>query len=151
MAVTEAPVAPAAPGTDAQPRPGRLARWAARDPVRTVALVLIAASVVWRADIASRGFLALDDFILSTIATQSPLDADYLLLNHADHLFPGGTLIYWLVAHGIGLEYWPYLLLLMLGQALVGVAFFRLLRDGSSSGCCCCPCSSPWCSRSARR
>lgn len=120
-------------GASAEPaatarHPNRLVRWAMRDPVRAVATVLIGAHLLWRADIASRGFIAIDDFVFSTRAAGSALDAEYVLGVYGDHLMPAGALLYWLVVRAVGLSYWPYLLLLIIGQAVLSIAYFRLLR-----------------------
>jgi hypothetical protein len=139
MVLTEASAAAAASATPpttegAEERPNRLGRWARRDPVRAVATVLIVASLIWRADIASRGFLTVDDFMLSSRAAMSGLTAAYLQQDFADHLMPGGLLIFWFVVRGVGLQYWPYLLILVAIQGLIAITFFRLLRRLLPSG-----------------
>jgi hypothetical protein len=132
MVVTEASVAasPDAPAAaeGAEERPNVLVRWARRDPVRAVAAVLIVASLLWRADISFRGYLAVDDFMLSSRAAMSNLTAEYLLQDFHDHLMPGGFLIFWLFVRWVGLQAWPYLLVLLLLQGLIAITFFRLLR-----------------------
>jgi hypothetical protein len=108
--------------------PGWLSRWARRDTVHAVAVVLIVIQIAWRADITSRGFLAVDDFVLVARAAESGLTADYLLYVFNDHLMPGGMLVTWLINKAFGLVYWPYVLLLTAGQAAVSITFYRLLR-----------------------
>jgi hypothetical protein len=130
MAQTQVPAmaqTEALPGGTEAP-PNRVLRWARRDPVAAVAAVMIAVHLIWRADIASRGFLAVDDFVLSARAAESNLTVDYLLFNHGNHFMPAGMLTYWLVVRGIGLTYWPYLVLLLAFQAAIAITFFRLLR-----------------------
>jgi hypothetical protein len=132
MVLTEVPAAAsngAPPATEgAEERPNRLVRWVRRDPVRAVAAVLIVASLIWRADIASRGFLTVDDFMLAGRAAMSDLTPEYLQQDFADHLMPGGLLIFWFVVRWVGLEYWPFLLVLLAVQGLIAITFFRLLR-----------------------
>jgi hypothetical protein len=108
--------------------PGRLSRWLRADPVRAIAAIMIITQLAWRADIASRGYLVGDDFILSTHAAGSGLTADYVLKMFNNHLLPGPMLIMWFLTRATELAYWPYAVLLILGQALVSIAFYRLLR-----------------------
>lgn len=133
MALTGSEVAgsaPAAraPGDGGRDEAGWIARWARRDPVRAVAALLIVVGVAWRAQIASGGYLAQDDFALASRAIRSDLTADFLLDLYNNHFMPAGQLLTWLVTRETGLAYWPYLLLLIAGQALLSVAFYRLLR-----------------------
>jgi len=101
----------------------------ARDPLDAVAAVVIVAAVLWRLDIASRGYLALDDFFLTTTVAGAPFSIDLLVTHHMNHFMPAPMLITWLFTQVFGLVYWPYLLLLTAGQALVGLSFYRLLRQ----------------------
>jgi hypothetical protein len=98
------------------------------DPVRSVAAVLIVISLVVRAQIASRGYLAIDDFALTSRAAGSELTADFLLGLFNNHFMPAAMLITWLVTRSTGLAFWPYVVLLTVGQAVLSVAFYRLLR-----------------------
>jgi hypothetical protein len=109
--------------------PGRLARWAKADPVRAVAIALIVASVAWRAAIADRGWFSQDEFVIANRAIDTGLTPDFLLGVFNDHLMPGGLLVAWLLVRVDGFEGWPWLLLLVVGQAAVSVAFYRLLRS----------------------
>ncbi len=124
MAVTASDAGPAATH-----EPGRIARWFSRDPVRAAAVGLIVLSVVIRAEIASRGFLIFDDFMLASRAVEAPLSPDYLLTAVNDHFMPGGLLIIWLVTRGVGLAHWPYVLLFSAGHAVLAIAFYRLMRS----------------------
>ncbi|MGS2612917.1 hypothetical protein ACVCAH_00035 [Micromonospora sp. LZ34] len=90
--------------------------------------VLIVIGLAWRAQIASRGYLAQDDFVLAARAAGSDLTVDFLLSQFNNHLMPAGLLVTWLFTHAAGLAYWPYVLLLTAGQAVLSVAFYRLLR-----------------------
>ncbi|MEW2476174.1 hypothetical protein AB0875_20505 [Micromonospora gifhornensis] len=98
------------------------------DRIATAALVMIAVSVLWRAQVASRGFLAADDYVLITQAAESRLTVEHLFALYNNHLMPGGRLLIWLVTEYVGLAYWPYVLLMAIGQAILGITFFRLLR-----------------------
>ncbi|MGW3806156.1 hypothetical protein [Micromonospora sp. NPDC005113] len=99
------------------------------DPIRPLAVTMIVVSVLWRAQIASRGYLAADDYVLVTQSTESALTPDFLLSLYNNHFMPGGRLLTWLVTDAFGLTYWPYVLLMAAGQAVLSVAFYRLLRD----------------------
>ncbi|WBB55540.1 hypothetical protein [Verrucosispora sp. WMMD573] len=102
--------------------------WLATDRIRTAALAIVAISVLWRAQLASRGFLAADDYVMITQAAESELTIEHLLTLYNNHLMPAGRLITWLITEHLGMVYWPYVLLMALGQAILGMAFFRLLR-----------------------
>jgi len=104
-------------------RAGWVARWVGAHPVDAVAAVLIVVSLAWRAQIASRGYLAQDDFLMASQATESELTLQYLLRTY-NHLMPAGLLLTWLITRAVGLAYWPYVLLLTAGQ---GGAQRRLL------------------------
>ncbi|MBL6278811.1 hypothetical protein JMF97_21870 [Micromonospora fiedleri] len=118
----------ASAGADVAAAPGRLGGRLSGDRIATAALVMIAVSVLWRAQVASRGFLAVDDYVLITQAAESRLTVEHLFALYNNHLMPGGRLLIWLVTEYVGLAYWPYVLLMAIGQAILGVTFFRLLR-----------------------
>ncbi|MFF0313027.1 hypothetical protein ACFYPH_00030 [Micromonospora sp. NPDC005252] len=99
------------------------------DPIRPLAVTMIVVSVLWRAQIASRGYLAADDYVLVTQSSESALTPGFLLTLYNNHFMPGGRLLTWLVTDAFGLTYWPYVLLMAAGQAVLSVAFYRLLRD----------------------
>lgn len=102
--------------------------WVARDPLRVVAAVLIAASVVWRASITTRGYLTADDFPLIAQADAAGLGLDHLFELYNNHLMPAGRLVLWLTHRLTEFDYWPYATLMIIGQLAVSVAFYRLLR-----------------------
>jgi hypothetical protein len=109
-------------------RPGRVARWVSEHPVHAAATALIALQLAMRVQIASRGYLAFDDFTFASRAADSHLSPAFLLGLSNNHLMPGGMLVTWLLTRATGLAYWPYVVLLAAAQALVDVAFYRLLR-----------------------
>ncbi|MFI7021094.1 hypothetical protein ACIBMZ_00025 [Micromonospora sp. NPDC049900] len=115
-------------GADVTAAPDRSAGWWNGDPIRVTALAMIALSVFWRAHVAFRGFLAADDYVLITQAAESDLTVAHLFALYNNHLMPGGRLIIWLVTEYVGLDYWPYVLLMAIGQAILGVVFLQLLR-----------------------
>jgi hypothetical protein len=100
--------------------------WIRREPVRAAAVALIVLGVAWRASITFRGFLAVDDFplIARADAAQGP---GFLLELYNNHFMPAGHLLIWLTDRLTGYDYWPYATLLIVGQAVVSVAFYRLL------------------------
>ncbi|PZG15820.1 hypothetical protein C1I95_18820 [Micromonospora craterilacus] len=108
--------------------PGRIGGWLARDRIRAVALAMIALSVLWRAHVASRGFLAADDYVLITQAAESDLTVGHLFSLYNNHLMPGGRLLIWLTTEYVGMAYWPYVLLMAIGQTVLGIASLHLLR-----------------------
>lgn len=114
--------------------------WSAlRNRVRTdrtllVGSVMIIADLVWRAVLASGGFLAVDDYVLAPRAARSELSLHFLLTPYNNHLQPGGNLIYWALTRWVGLQYWPYLVLILVGQAAAAIVFFRLMRRLTGPG-----------------
>ena len=117
------------PAEEAAPEePGRIARWVTADPIRAVAIALIVASLAWRASIAERGWFSQDEFVIANHAFSSDLTPGFLVGIFNDHLMPGVLLVAWLLVRVDGFEGWPWLLLLVAGQAAVSVAFYRLLR-----------------------
>lgn len=104
---------------------GRLARI---DPITAAAALLITASIGWRGSITVRGFLTIDDFPILAQAAAFDLTPGHLFEPYNNHLMPAGRLIVWVTERLIGYEFWPYVILMLLAQAAVGVAFYRLLR-----------------------
>src|SRR5581483_8821970 len=100
---------------------GRVARWVRTDPVRAVAVALIVVQVIWRPQIAARGFLAYDDFSLASRAAESHLNFDYLGTVFNNHFMPASMLITWVVTRLWGLSYTPYLVLMTVAQAGVSI------------------------------
>ncbi|HWS33891.1 MAG TPA: hypothetical protein VN408_14260, partial [Actinoplanes sp.] len=96
--------------------------------VTTVAAVFILVSVAVRAVVAYRGFLTYDDFPLLSMAEKNTLHADYLFGLFNNHLMPAGHLLTWLTLRFGGFAYEPFLALMILGQLVVGIALYRLLR-----------------------
>ena len=115
---------PAASGSGDVP----LRRWLMKDPVRAAAYVMIAVAVLIRIQIAARGYLAEDDFVFVNRAAAEPLTVGFLFETFNNHLMPAGLLVLSGIAKAVGLQYWPYVLLFAIGQAALGVSFFRLLR-----------------------
>ncbi|WP_433794545.1 hypothetical protein [Actinoplanes sp. CA-252034] len=129
MSKAETDVVERSPEAPVSEEPGRLARWVRSDPVRSVAIALIVVSVAWRAAIADRGWFSQDEFVIANQAVDTGLTPDFLLGVFNDHLMPGVLLVAWLLVRVDGLEGWPWLLLLVVAQAAVSVAFYRLLRS----------------------
>lgn len=101
-----------------------------RGPVLTVpvaAALLIVAGLVARAAIAYRGYLSYDDYPILSLADANGLSPEYLFRLFNNHLMPGGHLASWLTLRFGGFAYVPFLALLIAGQAVVTVVFYRLL------------------------
>ncbi|WP_341718043.1 hypothetical protein QQG74_30365 [Micromonospora sp. FIMYZ51] len=118
----------ASTGAAASATPGRIGARLNAEQIRLVGLAMIVISVVWRMQVALRGSLAADDYVLISQAAESKLTITHLLAPYQDHLMPAGRLITWLVTAQFGPVYWPYVLLMAAGQAILGIAFLRLLR-----------------------
>ncbi len=76
--------------TDGAPAAEGTGGWLGTDRIRTAALAIIALSVLWRAQMASRGFLAADDYVMITQAAESDLTVGHLLTLYNNHLMPAG-------------------------------------------------------------
>ncbi|WP_433348375.1 hypothetical protein [Micromonospora sp. CA-111912] len=98
------------------------------DPIHIAAVVLITASVFWRASITTRGFLTADDFPIIAQADAGGLAPGHLFALYNNHLMPAARLLTWVTHRLTEYEYWPYAALMVLGQVAVSVAFYRLLR-----------------------
>ncbi|MEU5789062.1 hypothetical protein ABZ754_15195 [Micromonospora purpureochromogenes] len=119
----------ASTGTTTSPEgTGLIGGWARVHPVRAVAVAMILVSLVWRAQLASRGYLAVDDYVLIARAAEADLTPGFLLTLYNNHFMPAALLATWLVTRAAGLAYWPYVLLLTAAQAVLAVSFARLLR-----------------------
>ncbi len=110
-------------------KPRAFARRLRPDQVAAVAVALIVVSVAWRAGLAARGWFSQDEFVLAAQALDARLDADFLLQTFNNHPAPGGLLAAWLMVRLAGFASWPWVLMLAVGQAAVGIAVYRLLRD----------------------
>lgn len=122
-------VAPAEPAASESGGPQTFVRRLRPDQVGAVAVVLIVVSVAWRAGLATRGWFSQDEFVIAAQALDARLDADFLLRTFNNHLMPGGLWTAWLMVRVAGFVSWPWALMLAVGQAAVGVAVYRLLRD----------------------
>ncbi|MFG1891867.1 hypothetical protein ACGFIR_28860 [Micromonospora sp. NPDC049051] len=107
---------------------GTTGGWVRADPVRAIGVAMIVVSLLWRAQLASRGHLAVDDWVLVSRAAEADLTPGFLLTLYNNHFMPAALLLTWVVTRVVGLAYWPYVLLMTAGQAVLAVAFFRLLR-----------------------
>lgn len=108
--------------------PGLVTRWIRRDPVRAGAAALILIHLAIRTSIAVEGFYSQDEFYFASHAAESKLTVPYLMEHFNNHLMPGAVLVAWLITHATGLAMWPYSLIMIAGEAAVGVSFYRLLR-----------------------
>ncbi len=116
-----------APGTDE-------AGWVERDPVRAAAIALILSAVIIRIVIASHGFLAYDDYALTGRSATHTLTPGYTVELFNNHLMPGGVAVTWVITHTFGLVYLPYVLLMAVAELVLGVIFYRLLRNIIGTG-----------------
>ncbi|MEQ4302639.1 hypothetical protein ABNF97_14770 [Plantactinospora sp. B6F1] len=98
------------------------------DPVHIAAVVLITASVLWRASITTRGYLTADDFPIIGQADAGGLSPEHLFGLYNNHFMPAARLLTWATHRLTEYEYWPYASLMLIGQLVVSIAFYRLLR-----------------------
>lgn len=104
------------------------ARRRSRDGYQVVALVVIGASVLIRVVIAAQGYLAFDDFAFIGRAAAATPGPGYTFTIINNHLMPAALLVNWAITHTVGLEYWPYVAVMAVGEAILGLAFLRLAR-----------------------
>jgi hypothetical protein len=126
MSESAALTAPPPPAPDR--REGWLARWYARDPIRAAAIGLIVVHLAVRAQVGAGGYLVYDDFSLAWRAAEFDL-ADLLVFVYNNHLMPGTMLVTWIVTTVWPMSYAPYLVVMLVGQAVLAIAFYRLLRQ----------------------
>jgi hypothetical protein len=93
---------------------------------RRVVWGLVVLGVTLRAWVVASGWFYWDDYIFQGRAWRLPLDATYLLHGHDGHFMPGAFLLQWPITRLWPMNYVPLLILLVLGQAAVGVSFARL-------------------------
>jgi hypothetical protein len=125
--------------SDAAPGPTDIRRrgprpWLGGDPARRVAAVaaiLLALQAGLRAWVGYRGFFFLDDFAFTGRAAQHSLSDlhGYLLLPYNSHLMPGAFVEVWVLTALWPLNFAAVVTLNLVLQALVGFAFYRLLRE----------------------
>ncbi|HET6876296.1 MAG TPA: hypothetical protein VFH38_02070 [Jatrophihabitans sp.] len=97
--------------------------------VAIAATALIGLQAGLRAWIGYRGFFSLDDFAFTANAAQHSLfDPGYLLKPYNSHLMPGAFAEVWVLTKLWPLQFGVVATVDMLLQALVGFAFYRLLR-----------------------
>lgn len=90
-------------------------------------LLLVCAQVAYRGSALYGSWFYLDDYNLLLTATQSRLDAAYLLEPYNSHLMPGGRLLAWLVADSGSLNWTLAATLVLILQAVAGVAALWML------------------------
>jgi hypothetical protein len=108
--------------------------WINRNAAQITAVVLVLVAVGLRLVVALRGYLSLDDWALLSRSAQTPLSMGLAFHMFNNHLMPGSFVLTWLVQRTVGLQYWPYAMLLALGELILGLALIRLLRLLVGSG-----------------
>ncbi|MFX0594762.1 hypothetical protein [Melissospora conviva] len=98
------------------------------DPLDRVAALVITLSLLWRASITRRGFLTFDDFPIISQAELGGLSSEHLFTLYNNHFMPAARLLTWFTSRLTEYEYWPHATLMIIGQAAVSIAFYRLLR-----------------------
>lgn len=125
---------PDAEAVDPPPILARLRNWLADDPRRKIAFVaamLVLGQVGLRGWVAYRGYFFLDDFaFIGRAARYSLTDLHtYLLEPYNSHLMPGAFVEVWVLTKLWPLNWGAVVTVNLVLQALVDVAFYRLLRE----------------------
>lgn len=102
--------------------------WLVRHPVGAAAMALVALQLLIRGTILADAYFVTDDFMLTTRALESDLGWDYLTRVHTGHFEPIPFLLYWLLAHFAPLSWPPVVALSIVGQLVLNVAMYLLLR-----------------------
>jgi hypothetical protein len=123
-AQAQAPVATTSEGLDVYALLSRVAR----NRVRVAAILLIAASLVWKAAFLSHLFFVYDDFYNQELAIGSPLSWRYLSFEGLGHFMVGPRALMWLMARA-SLYGWALASAVTLAfVAAASLAALRLLR-----------------------
>jgi hypothetical protein len=113
--------------------PTPLRTWLRSSPGRPVAAaagVLLLGQLVVRGLLAYRGSFFVDDLAFTGRAANLPLlSRDYLLHAYNSHLMPGAFVWVWLLTHAWPLQFGPVATVDIALQLLVGIVFYRLLRE----------------------
>lgn len=103
--------------------------WLRKHQVSLVGLLLVAASVVWKAQFLYRRYFYQDDFVDLDIARRSGFSWHYLGLVGDDHFFPGLRAITWVLARTPSLYNWALdSTVLLIFAAAASLAALRVLR-----------------------
>jgi hypothetical protein len=114
---------------DDGPRAPSDGHWLLRNPVRSLFLLIVAASLVVRFAVLKDGFFLTDDYMLTTRAVENPFGWDYLTRVHTGHFEPVGFAVMWLLAHFATLDWAVAVLVMMLAQLVLSVQVWRLLVE----------------------
>ncbi|GAB3783764.1 hypothetical protein [Nocardioides ungokensis] len=94
-----------------------------------VGLVLIAAWLGYRAWGLAGSWFYFDDLAFMSRAMNQPFDAGYLFESYGGHLMPGGFVAAWLLTRWAVYDWTPWVISLLLLQAVAAVGMLRLLRS----------------------
>ncbi len=117
-----------APPVVVPPEVDRLARWARKHAVTLIAVGLIAAQLIWKAELLHGLYFVRDDFHDLDLAIEHPLSWSYLTYIWDGHLIIGLRLVAWLLVR-ISLYNWGLASAVTLAfTAAAGLACYRALR-----------------------
>ena len=97
--------------------------------VVAVGLVLIAVWLGYRAWGLAGSWFYFDDLAFMSRAMNQPFDAGYLFESYGGHLMPGGFVAAWLLTRWAVYDWTPWVISLLLLQAVAAVGMLRLLRS----------------------
>jgi hypothetical protein len=102
--------------------------WLTRHRVTVAALVMIVASLIWKAGFLGQFYFRQDDIHFTELALASPLDWKYLSYIGSGHLHPGVLLIVWIMARVAPYSWGGATAVLIVMLAVASVAAWWLLR-----------------------
>jgi hypothetical protein len=109
---------------DEEPRAG----WLSRHRVTLLALAMIIAQLVWKANFLSQFYFRQDDIHFTEIALGNSLDWKYLSYVGSGHLHPGVLLIVWILARAALYDWAAACAVTLLMLAVASLAAWWLLR-----------------------
>lgn len=89
-------------------------------------IALVVLSLAFRWDALRGSWFCFDDLAFISRAANMPLDADYLLESYGGHLMPGGFLTTRWALDLWGMDWTPWMMVMLAMQALAGFGFLRL-------------------------
>lgn len=96
--------------------------------VTATSWVMIGLSILLRGVIIASGGFYWDDFILQGRAARLPLNLEFLSYSHDGHLMPAAMAVSWLTERAAPLEFWLPAMEMLIGQALLAISGWWLLR-----------------------
>ena len=96
-------------------------------PRAVAAVLVLAATTLWRAVLLQGSYFYQDDFALVAKAYRQPLSWHFLVTAESGHVQPLQQWTYWMVAHHLALQWQSVASLILVAELLAGVLMWQLL------------------------